>query len=243
MLSLGEEKMDLHTKLDVLNQIYKIYNAFIENLELACQKYCSSCCTRNVTITTLEGYKITDHLIENGQSDLYKKIKKESYKKRFLPKITTNQIGDLCIQGKELPVEEIESSWGSCPLLINDECPIYTDRPFHCRCMVSKTNCVDKAEMDPFVLTVNNVFLQYIEHIDQQGFLGNFTDVLLFMESEDNRKSYAMKNLTNPAEGLIKNLPMTILLVPPEHKNKIKPIFNSLQAIKVQHRPKILVTT
>ena len=230
--------MDLYTKLDVLNQIYKIYDELTESLELACQKYCSACCTRNVIITTLEGYKIADHLIENEKSELFKKIKDESSKKCFQPIITTNKMADLCIQGKELPDEEIDSSWGSCPLLMNEKCPIYNVRPFNCRCMVSKTNCVDKAEMDPFVLTVNNVFLQYIEHIDQQGFSGNFTDIMLFMESEDNRKNYGMKNLRNPEKELIKNLPMTLLLVPPEHKNKIKPIINSLQTIKVRRRPK-----
>lgn len=230
--------MDLYAKLDVLDQICKIYDSFTDSLELACQKYCSTCCTLNATMTTLEGYKIANHLIENGKSELFKKIKDKSYKKRFQPIITTNKIADLCIQGKEIPDEEIDSSWGSCPLLINDECPIYIARPFSCRCMVSKTNCVDKAEMDPFVLSVNNIFLQYIEHIDQQGFSGNFTDILLFMESEDNRKSYVIKDLTNPGEKLIKNLPMTLLLVPPEHKNKIKPIINSLQTIKVRRTQK-----
>ena len=104
--------------------------------------------------------------------------------------------------------------------------------------MVSKINCVDKAEMDPFVLTVNNVFLQYIEHIDQQGFSGNFTDVLLFMESEENRKSYSMEVLKNSGEGLIKNTPMSILLIPPEHKQRIKPIINSLQTIKIRREKK-----
>jgi len=104
--------------------------------------------------------------------------------------------------------------------------------------MVSKTNCVDKAEMDPFVLTVNNVFLQYIEHIDQQGFSGNFTDVLLFMESEDNRKNYSMEVLKEIGKDLIKNMPMPLLLVPPEHKQQIKPIINSLQTIKVRRKPK-----
>ena len=225
-------------RIDVLDRIYKIYDAFTDGLELACQKYCSTCCTGNVIITTLEGYKIADHLIENSKSELFKKIKDESCKKRFQPIITTNKIADFCIQGKEIPDEEIDSSWGKCLVSMNDECPIYRARPFSCRCMVSKTKCVDKAEMDEFVLTVNNVFLQYIEHIDQQGFSGNFTDVLLFMESEDNRKSYAIKNLTNPGEGLIKNLPMTLLLVPPEHKIKIKPIINSLQTIKVRHQKK-----
>jgi len=223
--------MDLSDKIDVLGRIYKIYDAFTDSLELACQRYCSTCCTCNVTMTSLEGYKIANHLIENSKLELFKKIKDKSYKKRFLPKITTNKIADLCIQGKELPDEKIDSSWGSCPLLMNDECPIYTVRPFGCRCMVSKTNCIDEAEMDPFVLTVNNVFLQYIEHIDQQGFSGNFTDVLLFMESEDNYKNYRIKDLTNPEEGLIKNLPMTILLVPPEHKNKIKPIIRNVEEI------------
>ncbi|MDL1969195.1 MAG: hypothetical protein LWW97_11830 [Deltaproteobacteria bacterium] len=230
--------MDLSVRIDVLDRIYKIYDAFTNTLELACKKHCSVCCTRNVTMTMLEGYKIADYLIENGKSELFKKIKDESYKKRFLPKITTNKIADLCIQGKDIPDEEIDSSWGKCPLLINDECPIYTARPFNCRCMVSKTNCVDNAEMDEFVLTVNNVFLQYIEHIDQQGFSGNFTDVLLFMESENNRKNYSMELLKNSGKGLIKNLPMTILLIPPEHKNQIKPIINSLQTIKVQRQPK-----
>ncbi|MBA3019078.1 MAG: hypothetical protein KJ550_06800 [Proteobacteria bacterium] len=230
--------MDLYSKLEVLDRIYKIYDAFTDSLELACQRYCSTCCTRNVIITSIEGYKIADHLIENGKSELFKKIKDESYKKRFRPIITTNKIADLCIQGKELPDEEIDSSWGNCPLLINDECPIYMVRPFNCRCMVSKTNCVDKAEMDPFVLTVNNVFLQYIEHIDQQGFSGNFTDVLLFMESEDNRKNYSMEVLKEIGKDLIKNMPMPLLLVPPEHKQQIKPIINSLQTIKVRRKPK-----
>ncbi|MCG2829846.1 MAG: hypothetical protein L6302_02225 [Desulfobacteraceae bacterium] len=230
--------MDLYSKLEVLDRIYKIYDAFTDSLELACQRYCSTCCTRNVIITSIEGYKIADHLIENGKSELFKKIKDESYKKRFRPIITTNKIADLCIQGKELPDEEIDSSWGNCPLLINDECPIYMVRPFNCRCMVSKTNCVDKAEMDPFVLTVNNVFLQYIEHIDQQGFSGNFTDVLLFMESEDNRKNHSMEVLKEIGKDLIKNMPMPLLLVPPEHKQQIKPIINSLQTIKVRRKPK-----
>jgi len=223
--------MDLSDRIDILDRIYKIYAAFTDSLELACQKYCSTCCTRNVTITTLEGYKIADHLIENGKSELFKKIKNESYKKRFQPIITTNKIADLCIQGKELPDETIDRSWESCPLLINDECPIYEVRPFSCRCMVSKTNCIDKAEMDPFILTVNNVFLQYIEHIDQHGFSGNLTDVLLFMESKNNMKSYIMEVLKNPGKELIKNLPMSILLIPPEHRQQIKPIINSLQTI------------
>jgi hypothetical protein len=66
--------MDLSDKIDVLDQIYKIYDSFVDGFELACRKYCSTCCTRNVTMTSLEGYKIADHLIENGKTELFKKI-------------------------------------------------------------------------------------------------------------------------------------------------------------------------
>ena len=226
--------MDLYTKLDILDQIYEIYNKFINEIETACKKFCSTCCTRNVIMTSLEGYKIADFLLKNNKSELFNRIKNDSNKKRFQPKITTNKIADLCIHGKELPFEEIDSSWGSCPLLMDNECPIYNLRPFSCRCMVSKTNCIDKADMDPFVLTVNNVFLQYIEHIDQQGFSGNLTDVLLFMESENNRKNYNSELLKNSGKKLIINMPMSILLVPPEHEQQIRPIISSLQKIKIR---------
>ena len=50
--------MNLAKKLVVLEQIYEIYDNFAKGLDVACKKYCANCCTRNVTMTTLEGYKI-----------------------------------------------------------------------------------------------------------------------------------------------------------------------------------------
>jgi hypothetical protein len=49
--------------------------------------------------------------------------------------------------------------------------------------MVSKRCCSETgfAEMDPVVMTVNDVFMQFIEHLDTGGFSGNFTDVLHLM--------------------------------------------------------------
>lgn len=52
------EEMEINTKLAVLDQIYKVYDDFIGKLELACQKHCAHCCTFNVTLATLEGYRI-----------------------------------------------------------------------------------------------------------------------------------------------------------------------------------------
>ena len=225
--------MDLNTKLAVLDRIYKIYDDFAGSLDVACKKYCAQCCTRNVTMTTLEGYKIVDYMVSNGKSGLFAKLKTESCKKRFQPKITTNKLADLCIQGKELPSEESDYLWGSCPLLIDDQCPLYPVRPFGCRCFVSKQSCGEKgyADVDSFVITVNNLFLQTIEHIDSLGFFGNLTDVLLFMESEKNRQCYRLNTLKDTNAGLISNLPIKVLLIPPEHRLKIKPILKAIQSI------------
>lgn len=142
------------------------------------------------------------------------------------------QLANICLSGNEPPEEEIDASWGSCPLLMNNTCPIYGIRPFGCRCMVSTQRCVDTgtAETDEFTITVNHVFLQYIEHIDQNGFSGNLSDVLahtIFTESADSGTKITLRQTT-----MIKNSPISALLIPPAHRGKIEPILTALRAIE-----------
>jgi len=223
--------MNLEKKLVVLEQIYEIYDNFAKGLDVACKKHCANCCTRNVTMTTLEGHKIADFLELSGKTDLYAKIRKALYKKRFLPEITINMLADLCLQGKDIPDEESDVGWGECPLLINSECPIYQVRPFGCRCFVSGTNCMENgyAEVDPFVFSVNSLFLQYIEHVDKDGYFGNLTDVLLFMQTEDSRKLFEKGILKYEDTRMISNRPIKAFLIAPEHKARIEPILKALQ--------------
>ncbi|MCP4112101.1 MAG: hypothetical protein GY749_42335 [Desulfobacteraceae bacterium] len=223
--------MDIDTKLAALGRILKIYDDFAGKLDTACKRYCSQCCTRNVTLTTLEGYSIAEHLVSNEKSELFEIIKNESAFKRFKPEITTNRLADYCIQGKDIPDEDSDSE-GSCPFLQDNECPVYQVRPFGCRCFVSYHNCREHgyAYTDPFVLTVNNVFLQYIEHIDASGYSGNLTDVLLFMESQENRRKYKTDILQNPNNGLIQNYPLKVLMIPPEHRQRIRPVIEAIVA-------------
>lgn len=47
--------MNIDKKRVVLEQIYEIYDNFSKGFDVACKKYCANCCTRNVTMTTLEG--------------------------------------------------------------------------------------------------------------------------------------------------------------------------------------------
>ena len=225
--------MDVKIRLNVLDRIYAIYDDFVADLDVACQKYCALCCTCNVIMTTLEGYQIAEHLITTGQSHLLEKMGMALSRKRFHPKVTINMLAEDCMQGKEPPEESSDPTWGPCPLLKDDECPFYRARPFGCRCMLSQQNCQETglAEMDPLVLTVNTVFLQYIEHIDARGFSGNLADVLALMASPENRRQYRTDHLQSPPANLIANRPIKVLMIPPEHRAELQPILNALQSI------------
>lgn len=226
--------MNLNSKLAVLDQIYRVYDEFVANLQIACKKYCAGCCTCNVTMTTLEGYFMAKHMISYGKSSLFENIERAIPKRRFQPKTTTNRLADLCMKGEDPLEEKHENLNESCPLLKDNLCPIYPVRPFGCRCFVSKKDCRKQgyAEVDPFILSVNNLFLQFIEHVDSQGFSGNLIDVLKFMASKKNRHNYKMNRPENPDTGLIPNLKIKVLMIPPEHRVKIKPILNALRRIK-----------
>jgi len=227
--------MKISVKLNILHQMNQIYDVFISSYDLACDRLCAHCCTRNVTMTTLEGYRIAKYLESSKKTDLLKRVKGDAKKLKYTPRITTNQLAQMGYEGKDIPDEDLDEAGENCPILENDECPVYEARPFGCRCLVSKHNCKEKgyAEIDPFVVTVNNVFYQFIEHIDEGGFFGNFTDVLLFLEAKAYLSDNEGDNIEPPESELLKNHQLSVLLIPPEHREQIKPILESLQNIKV----------
>lgn len=228
--------MDLEKRKQILDQIYQLYDSFIADYDLACRKSCSGCCTRNVTLTSLEAYQIMDYLRENKRLDLLERLKADLDKKRFRPRVTTNQLADICARDEPIPPEgDADPFWGGCPLLENDICPIYEVRPFECRSMCSKENCEEDgfADMDPFVLSVNTLFKQFIEHIDTFGISGNFSDVLLYLEETDNAE-ITRGGDDRVGARLINNQPAKVLLIPPQHEEKIRPIYEKLQQIKLK---------
>ena len=222
--------MYLVQRLNVLNKIYGLYNDIAKNLDVACKKYCAACCTPNVTMTTLEGYLIANHMISNGQADLFENIQTKISKNRFKPKITTNRLADLCMKGDNPPEEEKKNSNKCCPVLKDNLCSIYEVRPFGCRCFISKHDCskAGYAGVDPFAVTVNTLFMQFVEHIDSMGFSGNFADVLLFMASKENRGYYKLNTINHQGADLVPNLKIKVLMVPPEHRIKVKQVIDVL---------------
>ena len=190
--------MELNLKLFVLDRLYDVYDSFSQTLDLACRKHCAHCCTTNVTLTTLEGYHLGRHLKASGQVDIIGKLMEKSSLKRFQPRFTINQMANWCREGKDIPPEAPHQFRTPCPVLNNNACPVYTARPFGCRCFCSVSRCSEHniAEVDPFVISVNDVFLQYIEHIDSGGYTGNLIDVMTYLETSGPQKDYRRDSRT-----------------------------------------------
>jgi len=224
---------ELERRLFVLDRMYRLYEDVIEPFDLACELRCSSCCTCNLTMTTLEGYGILTRVNRDELNRLLKKARADSNTPRFQPRTTINGIAQLCRDGKPVPDEIIDPSWGACPLLADDSCPIYALRPFGCRCMVSSLNCqnVGYAQVDEYILTVNNLFLQYIEHIDALGATGSLIDILLYFDRPTNLGGYQEKMAAIEDGTLAPNRPIPVRMVPPEYRRQVQPILQKLQQL------------
>ena len=226
--------MALAKKLEALNRVFKIYDGFCSTLDLACKAKCAHCCTTNVTMTTLEGYKIVDDLLATGKLDVIDRLKAMEEVPRFQPLLTTNRMAELCAADAKVPQEETTDEGQDCSLLADRLCTIYDLRPFGCRCFVSRQNCgqTGYADISEFTASVNTVFLQVIEHLDAEGCTGNLIDVLQFMASEDSRRAYGQGEANCETSGLIVNWELKVLMIPPEHRERIEPILQQLRKIR-----------
>lgn len=221
---------------DRLNHIYQLYERLTGSMTLACGPGCAGCCTCNVILTRLEARWMIDVLPPPRQKSLRETLSFRFPSKRYLPQTSTNRFARLCMEDADLPEEENDPAWGKCPLLENDRCTVYDVRPFGCRAMISVTDCrnTGSAQMPPWILTVNNVFLQAIEHLDQDGYSGNLSDMLLMALSGKKPTHQDMQNHDIENKSLenkrlfVKNEPITGLMIPPEHREQMAPIVRTL---------------
>lgn len=224
--------MRIERRLAVLEHLYRVYDRFCGTFDdLACRKFCDACCSRNVTLTTLEGLHLLLGLDAACQDDLLAIVAQGYAENVFRPRYTTNQIAAMCREGREPPEDAVDHDGSRCQFLADAACTYYKLRPFGCRCMLSRHPCGDRgyADVDDWVLTVNTVFLQTIEHIDRPGGFGNLQDVLLALGPEERRAAYRQGQPPSDAKGLIPNKPATMLMVPPEHQERIQPLLAEMQ--------------
>jgi len=206
-------------RLKMLREIYRIHDEFICGFDTACRKSCARCCTRNVTATSLEVQLILGHWKTASEPDVPALVEAAAEGPRFHPGMTHNQLADRCAKGLDIPEESADPAVAPCPFLLEDACRIYEVRPFGCRAMVSRTDCAatGEAHMPDYVLTVNNALIQYIEALDETGVQGNLIDVLMCSLSP-----------RRPGPRVIRNHPLSVLMVPPEHRQRIRPLLDAL---------------
>lgn len=224
--------MRIERRLEALAHFYAVYERLCGSLgDLACRKYCADCCPRNVTMTTLEGLYLWQGLSPERGARLRSALHDGAAESGFRPRWTTNQMAAYCREGREPPEDAVEHDDSRCTLLVDEACSLYGLRPFGCRCMVSRHPCGARgyADVDDWILTVNTVFLQLIEHLDRPGCFGNLQDVLLALAPEDRQTAYEDSRPPTGAPGLIPNHPVPMLMVPPEHQTRIQPVLAEIQ--------------
>ena len=167
-------------KIDALKALYDFYDRFVQGFSFACGPRCSTCCSVNVVITSLEADYLGRHAALSDR-DVQRQIQVALHRPHFIPTITTNRLAHCCLRRQEPPEEQGTHAPGQCPLLGRDKlCLVYENRPFSCRAMSSEQKCLEDGEavMPPFLYTINLVFYQLLEHLDSKGTSGNMLDML-----------------------------------------------------------------
>lgn len=199
-----------------LLKIYEYFENWAGDYRFACRKGCASCCTQRVSLTTLEGELIADHIRSEQFEllDILTRLPANPFKQP-----TTNQFAASCLQQEDN--EEEISPWDMtpCTFLQDGCCSIYHVRPFMCRSFGSKILChlSGEAEVDPRFLTLNTVILQCIEHLDQGRPWGSMNTILsLIVESGESTTKHPDREYS-----LSRSIPG--FLIPPEEIDAIQP--------------------
>ncbi len=221
-------RRDLKDTYDALLAIYTFYEDFTADIPVACRSGCNTCCTASVTATSLEinymvkmaGVFSTPGVVNRISSCLNGPV--------YRPVSTINQSASRCMAGREPAPEHGTHGLGKCPMLNKEGlCSVYAFRPFACRAMSSESACkkAGGAFMQSFLITINLVIYQIIEHMDRGGQYGNMLDLLIV----------GMKT----GEGIIKgdhiltNQELPGFIIPPDELPRFKSFMRRLVRMPV----------
>ncbi|MBU2454266.1 MAG: hypothetical protein KJ668_13240, partial [Proteobacteria bacterium] len=98
----------------LIKKIYALYDTAIKHFDGVCEKKCSSCCTCNVTLTSLEAGFLIAALTQQEKEKLLTRLKQYFPQKRYIPKMTSNMFARLCMEDGDVPDEHNDPSWGEC---------------------------------------------------------------------------------------------------------------------------------
>ena len=216
--------VDMVHKKELLHAVYTVYSRWVERFPLACHMGCAACCTRSVTMASLEGEVILDFVKGKGREKWLRQKLAQAVPGKNRPGITTNQFAEACLNHREVDGKAL-GCWDFTPCVFLEEksCTIYEARPFGCRSFGSFVECTaDRAaEMAPVHLAVNTVFTQIIEHIGSDGgYWASMTDILHSLAESESR---------DVKENLLPALPVPGFLLEPREEQVVLVLLQELR--------------
>lgn len=220
-------------KEQILQLCYTKFEDWAGRYTFSCNKGCSACCTRNVTITALEGESIIDHCIAQEKGEW---LAGKLNGLQPLPKLlqTTNEYVGVALEGKDQ--EDLVQPGGEvCPFLENNLCSIYSVRPFSCRCFASQVTCSTRqaAIVDEEHLYGSIVVMQLLEHLGQFEYWGYLSDVLLALSDKASYHDFShfLDNTTQIVQAryaLRTAQPIPGFIIPDERQESVNTLLNSI---------------
>ena len=225
-------------KRQILSTIYDIFGQWNNDLEKACQRGCSRCCTQNVTITAVEGEVILRFIIAESMSPWFAE-KLASAQTHRPPKMTTNDFASACLNGEDADPDDYPNL-SICPFLENNLCKIYPVRPFGCRLFISQKTCSTSqpALVADSYFEAATAVSQVIEHLGQKEYWGNMLDVLpALLDISEFREIADHLNSTQIMLARMQTLtakPLPGFLFSKEHEKEVSPLLEAIFDAQVQ---------
>lgn len=227
-------------KEKILLTIYNAFEKWSAIVPCVCVKGCSTCCTRNVTLTALEGERILDFIRQEGLEQWFADRLQMSGPVTP-PLMTTNEYAEACLQGIETDDPGASGNSAPCPFLEENCCVIYPVRPFGCRCFASERPCASAttAFLPDYYIAASTALMQIIEHLGQNEYWGNMLDVLLALCDISIYKKIAG---LLPDQAMIiqarlrtrRARPLPGFLLLEEEQEKIAPLLDSIFSTRIE---------
>ena len=211
-------------KKELLYTICEIYSGWVERFPLVCRKGCADCCTRSVSMSSLEGLVIADFIKKDNRAEWLRKKLASTARGKSSAVISMNQFAAACLRQEEMDVDCV-SGWDLTPcfFLEDGSCTIYGVRPFGCRSFGSLVRCAETgaAEMAPIHLAVNTVFTQIIEQLSSGwGYWGNMADILADLPGVESGRR---------AGNIVPAQPIPGFLLAPHEKKVVRGLLRQFQ--------------
>ncbi len=195
--------------LQVHQALFAEYDRWFDGAGFSCAPGCATCCTVSVTATESEAAIVAAHL---GTERLRALLDRWNGAGRQ-PARSTNGFARDCLAGR-WDEEEPEHELDPCPFLEDNRCVIYAVRPFVCRSFSSTIPCEisQAAEVAPWLVSLNTMVQQIIEHLCAGQAWGNFLSLLS-----------VAAGVGEPRDIPGVCLPLPAIMVPPWELERLRP--------------------